>query len=446
MPETEVKQPWKGLDLDKLNEAIAEKSVELDEIFDKPIHEIAEADAVKVVPLNDELAEMIDERIRLKKLTDAKELAEKEKGLLEVDDKGNWKRKRPTQPEGGGKVRSLQSLDIGKGFVESDGFKAFADRKQMNVPMELPLESLHPSFDGSGIKGFKDVLGTDNALAGVDTEFTIQNIRLPGILDRLEFPNVVANLFPQGSTSGNAIVYMEEIAVAPDPAPDSATFYALETEQAATKPEAALEFQEASSPVRKIATWIPVTEELFQDAPALRAVVNNRLRTFVLQREDTQILNGDGAAPDLQGILSAAGVLTQALGADPVPDAVYKATTLIFEQGAAATQTVWNPTTWQAIRLLRTADGVYIWGNPSEAGPQRIWGLPVTLTVRQPTTEVLVGDFGIGAQIFRREGVNLRVADQHADFAITNKIAIIVEERLALVIFRPTAFVRVTGT
>src|SRR3990172_3636586 len=127
-----------------------------------------------------------------------------------------------------------------------------------------------------------------------------------------------------------------------------------------------------------IGTSIPITDEQLEDVAQAESYVNGRLGFFVRQHLDDQLLNGTDVAPQLDGILGFTDLQTQAKGADPVPDAVHKAMTKIRVTGRAfPTAYVTHPNDWQEVRLLRTADGIYIWGNPSEAGPERIWGLPV---------------------------------------------------------------------
>jgi HK97 family phage major capsid protein len=71
------------------------------------------------------------------------------------------------------------------------------------------------------------------------------------------------------------------------------------------------------------------------------------------------------------------------------------------------------------------------------------------MTVRQTTgiTEGtgLVGAFRPYAEVLRREGITITLSTEHSTYFVENKVAILAEERLALAVYRPSAFATVTG-
>lgn len=327
-------------------------------------------------------------------------------------------RARGGEPERIGK-ESLVTL-----FLKSPAFSQFRRSERKSPSVDVSFK------DGIPPELIRKALVSTAQFAPATTR---SDLILPAILRR----PVVADLIPQGTIAQTEFRYMEETVATNNAAPVS---------EAGQKPESAVSFDEASAPVRKIATVIPVTEELFEDAPAMRTYLEARLGTFLMLAEENQLTSGSGVAPQLMGLLNAPGVQTHARGADNIPDAIYKAFNLIMVNSLLSPSgVIMHPFDWQDVRLMKTAEGVYIFGSPMEGDTERIFGYQVVKTTAITENTALAGAFDTASLILRRSGVSFAVSDQHADFFIFNKLMLRIEERLAFPILRPQGFCIITG-
>jgi HK97 family phage major capsid protein len=165
-------------------------------------------------------------------------------------------------------------------------------------------------------------------------------------------------------------------------------------------------------------------------------------------KEESDLLNGNGTSPNLLGYLNKGGIQTQAKGADPVPDCIYKLFTKLRGGSNAGfvepTAVIIHPNDWQDVRLLRDSNGNYIWGSPADAGPERIWGKPLIVTTAIAENTALTGDFQLFSQIWRKRGARVEAGMQNDDF-VKLKMTLRVYGRLVLVIYRAAAYGTATG-
>ncbi len=303
----------------------------------------------------------------------------------------------------------------GKGFMES--FKDAYKPELYDTEFELDI----------------DVKTLFETTAGWAPETT----RTGRVVDAVTRPIQVTQVIPTSPTNQTAIVYMEETTHSPA---------AAEVAEAGAFPEAEYALTERTSNVRKIAHFVPASDEQLEDEPSAGGYLDRRMRFGIEQRLDNQILQGDGTPPNLEGILNKSGIQTYALVGEPALDAIHKGITLVNVTGRSIASAVMiHSNDWQSIRLLRTADGIYILGPPTEVGPLTLWGLPVVVNQVLTENTALVGDFVNFIELRIKRGVTVKVSDSHSDFFIKGKQAIRADMRAALPIYRAAAFCTVTG-
>lgn len=215
--------------------------------------------------------------------------------------------------------------------------------------------------------------------------------------------------------------------------------------EGATKPSANLSFVSVQAPVATIATTLTLSKQLFEDAPAVIAYINQRLPYLVRFAEDNQILNGNGTWPNMTGINNTSGILTQ--GVVTVGDyavTLGQAFAQVENHDGSPTAVVMNPIDAWTMFTKRAAggSGTFDAGTPFSALPLSVWGVPTYRSRVYPQGKALVADFERGAMLADREQVNTQTYRER--YAEQNLILLVCEERLGLLVFRPDLFAQAT--
>lgn len=422
--------------LKALEETISEHAKSAKEIIDLASEEKRERSA-------DENAELAEHHEVLEKLKADKD---KLQSMIDMD-------KEILEVAGGIQVSSADEVTVGDG------------------PLDRVVKSLGEQFTDS--KGYQDLIA--NGLSGewksgqvnLSTKATLTTTPgtaltpaayTPGIVETMYQPPTVADLMPSGAAQASIIRYVQE--GTGGTLGSGITNAADSVEEGAAKPESALTFEEISDPVQKIATFLPVSDEMLEDASQIQSYINQRLSLFVRLEEDNQLLNGSGTAPDISGLLDRDINTYPAGTVDDNAVALFKAANGTRGSSFLSPDAVvMNPANWQTTRLLTDQNSQFYGGGPfygPYGGPQgpasanrfsadNIWGLSVVVTSAIGAGTALLGSFGQAAQVYRKGGLTVEASNSHSDFFQKNLTAIRCEERIALAVYRPGAFTQVTG-
>lgn len=267
-----------------------------------------------------------------------------------------------------------------------------------------------------------------NTITGGDS--TVAPDRAAGVVPGAFAPLTLEAFLPAVPTSSNAIEFTKEA---------SFTNNAAEAAEGAEKAESAITFSLVNMPISTVAHWLKISRQLAGDNAALAAYVEQRLRYGVNRRVETQLVAGNGTAPNISGILdsgnyTAHGYLSGALGSTLAKMVlIRKMMADCWAAGYMPDGILLNPADWATIEneLLTTAAGqarvTY-----TEGGTPRLFGVPVIQSVGMTADNVAVGAFGQAYTIHNREGVVVEMSDSDDDNFTKNLITIRAERRLAL--------------
>lgn len=349
----------------------------------------------------------------------------------------------PTPVFGQPGMSPAERKSLGQQFIESDIFQEFQASKSLTMKQawEAELKDM-----GSWGLQVKDVHTTS---APVQSTLGFGRTQFDPMVPREYRRARVRDLFPVTTTSANLIDFFRVIGFGADRLDLSSNAAPVAEYSAGAfglKAHSSLTFESDQAPVRTIAHWEAAHRNVIRDEPQLEATIDNELLYGLRLEEDDQILNGSGTGEDLRGIFNTPDIQSYAqstVSGDTKLDAMRRAATRVMLAYYEATGFVLHPYDWEDVELTKDNTDAYILAtNVAIGAVQRVWRQPVVDSPACPQGTFLTGAFGLAAQLYDREQASVRIAEQHADFFIRNAVVILAEERLALAVKRPEAFVK----
>lgn len=255
----------------------------------------------------------------------------------------------------------------------------------------------------------------------------------------------VADLLASGQLSASSLTYWRQGAVVGAPAAVA---------ENAPKPYLNFAWSPVTESLTKIAALTKVSDEAMADTDYIVSVINSQLVVRLQIEEENQLLNGNGTAPNMRGILNRSGIQTHSsTAAANNMDAIFHGVTLVATNALMpADGIVINPTDFEVLRLAKDLNGQYFGGGPF-SGPYGqggitlsppLWGVPTVVTPAIAAGTVLVGAFQQSAQVFRKGGISVESTNSNTDDFENNRVTLRAEERLLMAVYFAAGFVKVT--
>lgn len=310
---------------------------------------------------------------------------------------------------------------FGEQFVKSESFLAMAAGRSKFARLELKTAIINAT-------------GQNQPLVAAD--------RLPGIVNNPNRVLTIRDALPVGRTSSNLVEFTKENVFTNN----AGAQYASPARENVTKPESGITFTLASAPVVTLAHFIPVSRQVLDDSPQLESYVNSRLTFGLKLEEEDQLLNGAGTSGNLSGLLASGNnvAYNRAVSGDTPIDTLRRAIVQASLSEFEADTVVINPADWEAITLTKGTDGQYVISSPADMLAPRIWGKRVVATNSIAAGTFLVGAMTMGAQIWDRMDAAVQISYEDGDNFKKNMATLLAEERLALTVYRPSAFIKGT--
>ncbi|MBH3405702.1 phage major capsid protein [Pseudomonas glycinae] len=316
----------------------------------------------------------------------------------------------------------------GKSFIDmikgDEAYKALNQKSANRAEIEITK---------SDLASMKEVKVTSAGIVAPIYDPVIQ----PGIRQELRIRDLLTAI----PVTGQQYTYFRELLHTRGAAPVA---------EGGTKPTSNVTFEPVTDRVKKIAVWMPVTEEALDDIPQMQGYIQELLRYDLKLEEENQILKGDGAGENLNGLMTQATVydadLTKA--GDTSIDIVRRGIYQVRKQSKlSADGVVMSELDWMNIELQKDGENRYLFANLQGLVTPVLWGRPVITSDSMDEGdadtggEFLIANFARAAILFDRMTYLFKMGLIN-DMFIKNQIALLAEERLGLGVRRKEALVK----
>ncbi|MER7759458.1 phage major capsid protein [Streptomyces sp. NPDC097619] len=412
-----------------LKSQLAEKSAEAERIAGT----FREEDGAFVVSTEQRTAyvKAVRDAQEIKGLLDAATNADDLTGYLDAPDS------RPAAGEFYGSPPGAEAKSLGEMFVGSEAYRraaasGFKDRPFIRAEME-----------GKSIFSLSAGTHTHQALGGVQdlgiTEAQRRKMHIRDLFPAAKTKNAVLLGIRETGWVNNAAQVAERRAADGVSAPtgqDSDVF--------GRAPRSKLKLEPVAFPIAEIAHMIDGHKNILSDEPRLKQFINSRLVEGIKFAEDYDLLHsvgGDGTS--ITGLFNTPGVQQYSgKSTDKYSIQMRRAMTKALLAEYEPTGVVLSPSMWEEVEVETDDTGAFRVALQVAVGAQKkVWRISVVETTAMPDGQYLLGAFGLGAQLFDRENVSVTVSSENSDNFERGVLTFRADERVALEVSRPEAFV-----
>lgn len=245
------------------------------------------------------------------------------------------------------------------------------------------------------------------------------------------------SIIPVGSTSSDVVRFVKESAYSDGTATKA---------EGATLGQSDFNLSAIDANVQKIGTYFRISEEMLADTPALASFISVRASEKLLAVEDNQILNGNGTAPNLSGIITDAADFAEGSFADSIEsanefDVLVVALNQLALSEYQANYIVLNPSDFHKILLLKDTQNNYLKDQVYAGLQPSFMGVPVIVNTAIAAGTFLAGNFAQGSQLWTRDNLSVSFHREDGTNVRDGFVTVRVMERIALTNYLPNAFV-----